>query len=410
MAAADNTDIWWYYAIDGQQQGPVDGDELRRLVASGRIKPTDLVWNETMGDQWAEARTLPHLFEAAPLSADVDAGAADEPPPPPPETFEDEWFALPRPIEGDVSVSAPVGVAWDRMKRMLFQPFDIAKWFTLAFGAWLTTLAQQGSGFVNMNPGDMGPVFEGMGGGDGLGAVVIGIIVVVVVIVLAIWAALLWVGARGSFMFLDNVVRHRQAIAEPWKAFAGAANSYFRWRLVFALITVVLLAMPVLLALPAVILPSFRAGDFQVESQALFGVSIGLFLIGLLVIGFVQFLAKVVVVPVMYLRGCRVMDAWRETMALAGANKGPFVLYWIFTGLLGLLSGTIVTLAVLVTCGILCCLISIPYVSAVAMLPIFVFFECYALEYLAQYGPRYDVWSHESLARPAPESPAGGVS
>lgn len=40
----------WYYAKDAQQQGPVDEAELARLVASGTIQGSTLVWCEGMPD------------------------------------------------------------------------------------------------------------------------------------------------------------------------------------------------------------------------------------------------------------------------------------------------------------------------------------------------------------------------
>ncbi len=46
-----------------------------------------------------------------------------------------------------ISVTAPVGQAFDRMKRMLFQPFDIGKWFVIGFCAWLATLGDSGGSF-----------------------------------------------------------------------------------------------------------------------------------------------------------------------------------------------------------------------------------------------------------------------
>ena len=38
----------WYYAKDGQQNGPVSTDEILRLVGTGSIGPRGLVWREGM--------------------------------------------------------------------------------------------------------------------------------------------------------------------------------------------------------------------------------------------------------------------------------------------------------------------------------------------------------------------------
>ena len=45
-----------------------------------------------------------------------------------------------------VSVTRPVGLAIDRMKRVLFQPFDPGKWLVIGFCAWLAALGRGGGG------------------------------------------------------------------------------------------------------------------------------------------------------------------------------------------------------------------------------------------------------------------------
>ena len=55
----------WYYAVNGQQQGPVEQDELVALARDGKLRPGVLVWNSSMGNQWAKAATVPGLFDAA---------------------------------------------------------------------------------------------------------------------------------------------------------------------------------------------------------------------------------------------------------------------------------------------------------------------------------------------------------
>jgi len=54
----------WHYTKDGQQHGPVNSGEMRRLAAAGELLPTDLVWKEGMA-QWAPASQLKGLFGPA---------------------------------------------------------------------------------------------------------------------------------------------------------------------------------------------------------------------------------------------------------------------------------------------------------------------------------------------------------
>ncbi len=51
----------WYYARDGQQHGPVNGERLKELATSGKLQPTDLVWREGMAE-WAQAGTVKGLL------------------------------------------------------------------------------------------------------------------------------------------------------------------------------------------------------------------------------------------------------------------------------------------------------------------------------------------------------------
>lgn len=72
-----NSEIVWYIAREGQQHGPLTDAEMRLFVQSGHLKPTDLVWNQTM-TEWQSAEAV--FPEAAkPPQQPV-------PPPPPPHT------------------------------------------------------------------------------------------------------------------------------------------------------------------------------------------------------------------------------------------------------------------------------------------------------------------------------------
>lgn len=69
----------WYYAKDKKQIGPVQVDELKRLIDSNQIGGTDLVWNKAMGKTWARVTDVPELAmtsAAAPVAAEKAAGPA----------------------------------------------------------------------------------------------------------------------------------------------------------------------------------------------------------------------------------------------------------------------------------------------------------------------------------------------
>lgn len=54
----------WYYSQNGQKPGPITEDELKKSAATGKLKPTDLIWKEGM-DNWVPARSVKGLFLTA---------------------------------------------------------------------------------------------------------------------------------------------------------------------------------------------------------------------------------------------------------------------------------------------------------------------------------------------------------
>jgi GYF domain 2 len=51
----------WFYASNGQQQGPYPETQLRELFATGIVTPDTLVWSEGMAN-WQRAADIPGLF------------------------------------------------------------------------------------------------------------------------------------------------------------------------------------------------------------------------------------------------------------------------------------------------------------------------------------------------------------
>jgi len=54
----------WYYLNNNEKVGPVSAARLKKLAATGEIKPSDLVWKEGLTD-WVEAKRLKGLFPVA---------------------------------------------------------------------------------------------------------------------------------------------------------------------------------------------------------------------------------------------------------------------------------------------------------------------------------------------------------
>src|SRR5207244_4858019 len=64
-----------------------------------------------------------------------------------------------------------------------------------------------------------------------------------IAVVLAIIVVLMWLRARGNFIFTDCIVRNRGAIAEPWRQYRKEGNSYFLFLLAVALGSMVLVGL-----------------------------------------------------------------------------------------------------------------------------------------------------------------------
>ncbi len=67
----------WYYALDGEQQGPVSTDELKALVANRRLSLDDLIWKKGLAE-WIK---VSQVRELAALSQVASSSSTSQPAP-----------------------------------------------------------------------------------------------------------------------------------------------------------------------------------------------------------------------------------------------------------------------------------------------------------------------------------------
>jgi len=290
--------------------------------------------------------------------------------------------------EPDIEIFKPFGEAFELMKKILFQPFDLKKWFIIGFAAWLANLGRGGGSFnYQFNRRE-----EAQKVNEAISQIphpilVLGIsLLVVLVLVLIVLFA--WLRARGGFMFIDCLVKNRAVIAEPWREFRKEGNSYFLFSLV---VTFVLIVFAALLALPLIVL-AFKGRYFlhlhrdRLDVYVVLIIAAWIFVILLVIIAWA--LIASFMVPVMYRRRCRVYEAFRAALSLIAAHPGGILLYCLFLVVLAIATGLISCFAICATC----CIAALPYIGTVILLPVFILFRSFSLVFLRQFGPDYDVW------------------
>ena len=293
-----------------------------------------------------------------------------------------------------ISVISPVTTAIDRVKLMLFNPFDFEKWFAIGFCAWLATLGQGGGGgggnFGNFGNrcGDRTPFCGEIA--DHL-PLIIGIGSAVAIFVLAIIVVVMWLSSRGQFMFLHCVAENKAEVKIPWHKYRSQANSLFFFRVILLVLSLVCFAILAGMTIMLLVISRKSHSNAGFIFIAIFSGLLAMPLV--IVFAIINKFTKDFVVPVMYLRNCTCLNAWREFLTLLANNKGMFTLYILFQIVIAMAISTILMAAFCLTCCIAGCFMAIPYLGTVLLLPVFVFKRSYSLYYLKQHGPAYDVFA-----------------
>src|SRR5256886_7106040 len=306
--------------------------------------------------------------------------------------------------EPKIEIFKPFGEAFELMKKILFQPFDIKKWFVIGFAAWLANLGGGGFNYQYNRRENLQKLNETIS--QIPHPILVTGICVLISLVLVLIILFAWLRARGGFMFIECIVKNRGAVAEPWREFRKEGNSYFLFSLVVGLCFLILAA---LLSLPLIILAI--KGRYYLylhrDRLDLYVISlIAAWVFVMLLLVFAWALIANFMAPVMYRRRCRAYEAFRTVTRLIAASLGEILLYCLFLIVLALASAIV---GCLVTCAT-CCIAAIPYIGTVILLPVFVLLRSFSLLFLRQFGPEYDVWTGfmppEFLPILSPASPA----
>jgi len=197
-------------------------------------------------------------------------------------------------------------------------------------------------------------------------------------------ALVLWINARGTFLYLDAVTSGRAEVGRPWREHAQRADSYFGWS--FGIAVAALLPLGVGVALAAAVAIAFAQGRLSVPT----GVAV---LLALLPVGLILllvfpllFLARIAlrdfVAPLQVAAGVPCGEAARLFETLLLAHPGAFVLYLVLKLVLWVVTGSVVIVGGCLTC----CVGFIPIVMQTLFQPLFHFERAWSVSLLRQMG------------------------
>lgn len=117
-----------------------------------------------------------------------------------------------------------------------------------------------------------------------------------------------------------------------------------------------------------------------------------LFLLIAITAGYVSLFLSNFVVPIMYKNNITATKAWGRFLSLFGKHPSHFFLFGILMFIMTVLVIILTVIAGLMTCCIGLILLIIPYIGTVVTLPIWYTFRAFSLEFLAQFGPEYELF------------------
>jgi len=298
----------------------------------------------------------------------------------------------------NITYLEPLSRAWTRMKLALFKPFDLNKWLVMGFNTFLATLMdghnRGGGSGSNKSHADWEDIINGPRYAwewlleHTWWFMFIIFITCVIIFVLILFT---WLSSRGKFMFLDNVVQDKAEVVKPWKQFNTLGNSLFFWRLCYGFIV---FGLVVTFFVFAFIRLTQIYDEFGFSHIPVFFIvqMVLLFLLFLIIFGYISMFLDHFVVPIMYKKNVRVLSAWSNFIPLFTKHFLYFLLYGLMIFVLTIAVIILVIFFGLFTCCLGFLLLIIPYIGSVVTLPIVYTFRALGLEFLAQFGDEYVIF------------------
>jgi hypothetical protein len=305
----------------------------------------------------------------------------------------------------------PLSKGISRMRHDLFQPFDIKKWFIVGFTAFLAGLMDGGfSGnlYTGRNSQSIGKAFDPetilyfpqkawqwLINHPGWAI----FIAVLLFLTFVLSIILTWLSCRGKFMFLDNVVHRQCRVVAPWYEYRKEGNSFFLFSLIWGVIVFAIVVASV----------AFCFVKFQSINASSGNIKLLLFPFIFAVLGFIAFslinlflfsLLKNFVILIMYRDRISTLLAIQKFVPLFLSHFIYFLGYELFLLILLILIGIGILIAGCCTCCIGFLFLMIPYINAVLLLPIPYSLQAFSIEFLAQFGPEYQIFKEPAVVPP----------
>lgn len=300
----------------------------------------------------------------------------------------------------NIDFGVPLSKGWNRMKKALFQPFDISKWFAVGFTAFLAGLADcQGNG-GGSNYSNQGRNFDW---DEFLNfphtahewlishPLYFSLIVIGIGLVFIISIVMTWLSSRGKFMLLYNVVNDAAEVKKPWFDFKKEGNSLFLWRFVFGVLVLIVFAFFLIFCFDTI--KEIYYKDLLGIGKAWAILKMIFFFLGLMiVVGYISLFLSDFVVPIMYKYKITATRGWSLFFKILWRHFGYFIVYGLFVFLLTL----VVVFAIVLACIFTCCLgflvLLIPYISSVVLLPVSYTYRAFSVGFLEQFGEEYTLF------------------
>ncbi len=311
-----------------------------------------------------------------------------------------------------ISVLRAVQDAAAGTKALLFSPFDFSRWIHWGFSAWLISLTEGGGGlqlpanFLDFGSpsADAQKWFEDAMRGvarfaweDWAVAIVAGAAVALILLLI-----FTWLSTQGRFLLIDQVVRRREDVVRPWREYRAEALSQTLWRVALGFVMLALAGGLAVMVLARWVLPLLvERGIFPAAlllgldklPLGQFAAGASLLLLAVLAVTVLLTFLDDFVAPLMWKQRLGTGTALAQVMTLVAQRPFSFFVFLVLKVLLAFGLSIAILLAGVLTCCMGLILLVLPFVGAVVLLPMTVFFRLFAVHFLRQFGSDFDVFA-----------------